>query len=108
MNPTALSAAFGVLLVLASAAFFFFGRRAGRTAERETQQLAKASAEQTAKRIVGEAEREAESMRKSAVISGKEELIKLRENWEVEARRRREEVEREEKRVQDREAVLDR
>ena len=108
MNTTALSAAFGVLLVLASAAFFFFGRRAGRTAERETQQLAKASAEQTAKRIVGEAEREAESMRKSAVISGKEELIKLRENWEVEARRRREEVEREEKRVQDREAVLDR
>ena len=44
MNTTALSAAFGVLLVLAAAAFFFFGRRAGRTAERETQQLAKASA----------------------------------------------------------------
>src|SRR6478672_6907368 len=102
MNSTALSAALGVLLVLASAAFFFFGRRAGRSAERETQLLAKATAEQTSQRIVGEAEREAESLRKSALISGKEELIKLRENWEVEARGRREEVEREEKRVQDR------
>jgi ribonucrease Y len=108
MNATALSAAFGVLLVLASAAFFFLGRRAGRTAERSAQSLAKATSEQTAKRIVGEAEREAESLKKSAVISGKEELIKLRENWEVEARRRREEVEREEKRVQDRETTLDR
>src|SRR6478736_2378546 len=108
MNSTALSAALGVLLVLASAAFFFFGRRAGRSAERETQLLAKATAEQTSQRIVGEAEREAESLRKSALISGKEELIKLRENWEVEARRRREEVEREEKRVQDRETMLDR
>jgi len=108
MNSTALSAALGVLVVLASAAFFFFGRRAGRSVERERQSLAKATAEQTAQRIVGEAEREAESLRKSALISGKEELIKLRENWEIEARRRREEVEREEKRVQDRETMLDR
>ena len=108
MDPTALSAALGVLLVIASAAFFFIGRRSGRIAERAAQSLAKATAEQTAQRIVGEAEREAESMRKSALISGKEELIKLRENWEVEARRRREEVEREEKRIQDRETTLDR
>ena len=108
MNATALSAVFGVLLVIASAAFFFLGRKTGRTAERAAQSLAKATAEETSKRIVGEAEREAESLRKSALISGKEELIKLRENWEVEARRRREEVEREEKRVQDRETTLDR
>jgi ribonuclease Y len=108
MDSTALSAALGVLLVIASVAFFIFGRRAGRSAEREAQSLSKSTAEQTATRIVGEAEREAESLRKSALISGKEELIKLRENWEVEARRRREEVEREEKRVQDREVQLDR
>ena len=85
MNPTALSAALGVLVVVASAAFFFFGKRTGRHTERAAQSLAKATAEQTAQRIVGEAEREAESMRKSALISGKEELIKLREDWEVEA-----------------------
>jgi ribonuclease Y len=108
MNATALSAVFGVLVILASAAFFFFGRNAGRTAERAAQSLSKSTSEQTAQRIVGEAEREAESLKKSALISGKEELIKLRENWEVEARRRREEVEREEKRIQDRETMLDR
>ena len=108
MDLTALSAALGALVVVASVAFFFFGRRTGQTAERAAQSVAKSTAEQTAKRIVGEAEREAESLKKSALISGKEELIKLRENWEVEARRRREEVEREEKRVQDREVVLDR
>src|SRR5687768_7690048 len=108
MSVTALSAVFGVLLIIASAAFFFFGRQAGRAAERAAQSLAKSTAEQTAQRIVGEAERESESLRKSALISGKEELIKLREAWEVEARRRREEVEREEKRVQERDVVLDR
>jgi ribonuclease Y len=108
MNATALSAVLGALVVVASAAFFFFGRKAGRTAERANQSLAKSTAEQTAQRIVGEAERDAESLKKSALISGKEEIIKLRENWEVEARRRREEVEREEKRVQDRETTLDR
>ena len=108
MNVTALSAALGVLVVVASVAFFFIGRRTGQSAERAAQSAAKATADQTAKRIVGEAEREAESLKKSALISGKEELIRLRENWEVEARRRREEVEREEKRVQDREVVLDR
>jgi ribonuclease Y len=108
MNATALSAALGVLVVIASVAFFFFGRRSGQSAERSAQSAAKSTAEQTAKRIVGEAERDAESLKKSALISGKEEVIKLRENWEVEARRRREEVEREEKRVQDRETTLDR
>ena len=108
MDPTALSAALGVLLVIASAAFFIFGKRAGQSAERAAQAAAKSTAEETAKRIVAEAEREAGALRKSAVISGKEELIKLREEWEIEARRRREEVEREEKRVQDRETLLDR
>ena len=42
------------------------------------------------------------------MLAGKEELIKVREAWEVEARRRREEVEREERRVQERETQLDR
>ena len=44
---------------------------------------------------------EAERLRKTAVLSGKEELIRLREEWEVEVRGRREEVEREERRVAD-------
>jgi ribonuclease Y len=107
MNQTTLVAALGVLVVVAAAAFFFFGRTTGRTAAVEEQRRAKATAEETAKRVLGEAEREAESLRKNAVLSGKEELMKARESWESEARRRREEVEREERRIQEREAVLD-
>src|SRR5688500_258491 len=108
MTFTLIDAALGALVVLASVAFFFFGRQRGRNGERALQAQSKATAEETSKRILGEAEREADNLRKSAVVSGKEELIKLREEWELEARRRREEGEREEKRVQERDSVLDR
>jgi ribonuclease Y len=93
--------------VLASAASFILGRRTGAGAEVARQKAAKATAEETGKRIVGEAERDAESLRKSAVVSGKEEVIRQREAWEVEVRHRREEVEREERRVEERQAQLD-
>jgi len=107
MDVIAIAAALGVFVV-ASPAFFIFGRNAGRRTERERQAAAKATAEETSKRIVSEAEREAENLRKSAVVTGKEELIKLRETFEVEVRGRREEVEREERRISEREGVLDR
>ena len=42
--------------------------------------------------------RDAESLRKSAVLTGKEEMIRLREEWELEVRKRREEIEGEETR----------
>jgi len=109
MTNTASLAAAGILLFLiAGAVFFFLGRKLGRSAELKRQQAAQATAEESAKRIIGEAQREAESVRKTAVLSGKEELIKLREEWEVEVRGRREEVEREERRVDDREGQLNR
>lgn len=106
MDQTLL-AALGALAVVASVAFFVVGRSAGRRAAIAEQARAKATAEETGKRIIGEAEREADSLRKNAVLSGKEELMKAREAWEGEARHRREEVEREERRVQDRENQLD-
>jgi ribonuclease Y len=107
MNVTVLYAVLGVL-VIALPALFIFGRRAGAKTELDRQTAAKATAEESAKRIIGEAERDAENLRKSAIVSGKEELIKLRENFELEVRGRREEVEREERRVSERENVLDR
>jgi ribonuclease Y len=107
-NTAWFSAAGIVLFVIASAVFFYIGRRIGRSAELRRQEQAHATAEQTVKRLVGEAEREAESLRKSAVLSGKEELIRLREEWEVEVRGRREEVEKEERRVIEREGQLNR
>src|SRR4029079_12608742 len=109
MTNTALLAAAGILLfVIAGAVFFIVGTRRGRGIELKRQQEAKATAEETAKKILGDAQREAESARKTAVLTGKEELIKLREEWEVEARGRREEVEREERRVEDKESQLNR
>jgi ribonuclease Y len=108
MTDTAIYAALGVLVIIASAAFFFVGRATGRTAERKAAAVARAGAEDAAKRIVDEARREADTLRKSAVVAGKEETIKLRESWEGEAARRREEIERAERRVQERETALDR
>jgi ribonuclease Y len=58
--------------------------------------------------LVGEAEREAETLRKGAVVAGKEEVIRLREAFEGETRSRRDEIEREERRLADRETTLDR
>ena len=111
MNQMAFVAVLGVL-VIALPAIFFLGRRAGVTqgqqAELERQRAAKASSDELAKRIVEEAEREAETLRKTAVLSGKEELIKLREAAELELRARRSSVEAEERRVGERESALER
>src|SRR5438105_12834857 len=107
MNVTALIAALGVA-VLALPALFFVGRRSGAASEIRRQAAAKATADEIAKRIVSDAERESENLRKSAVVTGKEELIKLRETFESEVRGRRSEVEREEKRIAEREGTLDR
>jgi ribonuclease Y len=108
MTVTVTTAALGVLVVVAAAVFFFLGRHGGRGAEARRQAAAKAGGEDAARRIVAEAERDAESLRKTAVLTGKEELIKAREEWEGEARRRRDEIEREDKRLQERESALDR
>src|SRR3712207_1280541 len=107
MDATALVAALGVL-ILAAPTFFVIGRRTGTGAELRRQAAARATAEETSRRIVGDAEREAETLRKSAIVSGKEELIGLREQFEIEVRSRREEVERDERRLAERDASLDR
>ena len=108
MTETTLIAALGVVVVIAAAAAFILGRMRGRATERAAEATARASAEATARRIVDEAQREAETLRKSAVLAGKEESIRLRESWEADAAKRREELERAERRVQDRETNLDR
>ena len=101
-------AAFGVALVVAAALAWVLGTRAGRAAEVARLAAARGTAEETARRIVGDAEREAETLRKTAVLAGKEELIKLREGWEAESRKRRDEIDREERRLQEKETGLDR
>lgn len=108
MGEFPLAALIGALGVIAAVLGFVFGRKSGRQAEIVAQQRAKATAEETATRILEEAGREAENIRKGAVVSGREELLQLREAQEQEVRQRRLDVEREEKRVVEREAQLDR
>ena len=108
MDTNLLAPLVGGAGLLVSVATFMVGRRGGTQAEIKRQQDANTTAEQTAKRLIGEATREAEALRKSAVLTGKEEALKQREHWEKEARGRREEVEREERRVLDKESALDR
>ena len=108
MGDLPLAALVGALGVLSAVIAFVLGRKSGRQVEIAEQQRAKATAEDTAGRILDEAKREAETLRKGAVVSGKEEVLQLREAQEVEVRQRRGEVEKEEKRVMEREAQLDR
>ena len=108
MSLTLLTAALVTLTIVAAAVSFFIGRSIGSKGEVARQALAKATAEETARRILGDAEREAESSRKGAVLAGKEEVMRLREAFEQDARGRRVEIEAEEKRLQEKDTVLDR
>ncbi|GDX87659.1 ribonuclease Y [Gemmatimonadota bacterium] len=94
--------------VAGSTVAFVMGRKTGRDAELRARESAHDTAEDLAKRILGDAGRDAEGLRKQAILAGKEEAMRAREEWEADARRRREEIEREEKRLQERENVLDR
>lgn len=109
MDFTAILAAGAILVLVAGCGLFFvIGRRAGTRLEADRQRAAGASAEQTAKRILGDAERDAQALRKTAVLEGKEELIRLREEWEAEARKRREDIEGDERRLQERTGTIER
>ena len=57
---------------------FIVGQQTGRGSERRRQVTAGQTAEALSARIVAEGEREAEALRKSAVLAGREELMKLR------------------------------
>jgi ribonuclease Y len=98
-----LMAVFGAAVV-AGAVFYVFGRRV----ERRIADAAGKSAEQQSQRILAEAGRDAEATRAQAVLAGKEEVIKLREEWDAEEKRRREELDRLQERVSERETLIDR
>ncbi|WP_242854404.1 ribonuclease Y [Oxobacter pfennigii] len=66
------------------------------------------NAEEVAKRIVSEAEKDAESKKREAVLEAKEEVHKLRSELDKETRERRAELQRMERRLLGREETLDR
>jgi ribonuclease Y len=89
-------------VVLAGAAFYL-----GRRAERRLAEAAGHAAAQQSERLRADAKREAETVKAQAILAGKEDVIRAREEWEKEERGRREEVARLERRLEERETLLD-
>jgi ribonucrease Y len=94
--------------LLAAIVAFVTGRKAGTSGEVQRQQAARQSAEQERTRILGEAERQAETLRKDAVLAGREEAMKQRESIESDVRKRRDELQAEERRIGERDTNLER
>ncbi|MFB3069943.1 MAG: Rnase Y domain-containing protein, partial [Gemmatimonadales bacterium] len=90
-------------VVLAGAAFYMFGRRI----ERRLGEAAGKSVEQQAQRLLENAQRGADAAKAEAILAGKEEVIVARQEWERDEKRRREEISRIERRVDERETHLD-
>jgi ribonuclease Y len=95
-------------MVVAGTAFFIVGRAMGRRLERRVADAAGRTAREQAEKVLAEARRDAETARHEAVVAAKEEIIKARETWEQEAHRRREEIDRHERRLEERETLIDR
>jgi ribonuclease Y len=98
-----LPAALG-LAVVAGAVSLFMGRRM----ERKRAEADGRSGAQLAERHLAEARRAAETERAQLILTGKEELIRAREAWEQETAGRREEIERVERRLDERTGLVDR
>jgi ribonucrease Y len=93
-----------VAALVAGVAAFFAGWRFHHGRLR----AARATAEDEAARIVGAGREEAERLRKQEVLAGKEEALRAREEWERDEARRRDDIERLERRLLERQEVLDR
>ena len=98
----ALAAAVG--LVLGGIVAFFLARRR----ERAHRELEKAEARDEASRILKRANDEADTALRAGELAGREEGFRLREAWEKEETRRREDLERAEHRNEERSVGLDR
>ena len=76
--------------------------------ERSRQKKAVAAAADEASRILGRARDEADNLRTSRVLEGKEEVVRLREAWEQEESKHRKEVEKAEERLAERSSSMER
>ncbi|MGD8698446.1 MAG: ribonuclease Y [Gemmatimonadales bacterium] len=65
-------------------------------------------ARQEAARIVENASADADALKRSAELEAKEEVLRVKDEWEKELSKRRGEIERTERRLDDRESLLDR
>lgn len=100
-----------LVIALAAAVGLILGALGGslwsRNRERARRELERAQGQDEASRILKRAEEESENLRKAGELAGREEGFKLREAWEREETRRREEIERAERRAEERSDALD-
>jgi ribonuclease Y len=89
--------------MVAGAVSFFLGKRA----ERRIAEAAGRSAKKQADSVLSDARRAAETAKSEAILAGREEVIKAREDWEAEEKQRRNEIARVERRLEERETLLD-
>ncbi|MFO8173390.1 MAG: ribonuclease Y [Longimicrobiales bacterium] len=97
-----------VTLAVLAAVFAVAGFLLGQGRERARQRREREAARDEASLILRRAGEEAENLRETALIQGKEDAFRLRESWEKEETRRREEIERVERRLDERSEFLDR
>ncbi|MDZ7779619.1 MAG: ribonuclease Y [Gemmatimonadota bacterium] len=99
-------------LIMAAAAGIVLGVLVGfvvtRSRERSARELEKSRGQDEASRILAQAREEAEKARKAGELEGREAGVRMREAWEQEEARRREEVERAERRAEERADSLER
>jgi len=101
-TPPLVMAAAGLVL---GALIGFVIARSRAAARRE---LEKKAGQDEASRILARAEQEAENARRAGELAGREEGFRLREAWDKEEARRREEIERAERRAEERSDAFDR
>lgn len=95
------------LIAVAAAVLAAVGLLAGRFVERRRQENERGPAREEAERLLSASRQEAENARKSEILAGKEAAFQAKEEWEREELRRRDEVERSERRLEERGAALD-
>ncbi|MBT8405491.1 MAG: ribonuclease Y [Gemmatimonadetes bacterium] len=104
MTPlVATAAVLGALFIGALVGFAAAGGRERRRREQEIE-----AATDDASRILARAREESQSALRAAELEGKDQVFRLREAWEKEEGRRREELERAERRAEERSDNLDR
>ena len=103
MDPLGLTLAAVVGLAIGALGGFLLAQ----SRERARRELDKAAAKDDASSILQRARDEAENLRRSGELQGKEEALRLRDAWDQEENKRREEAERLERRLVERSESLD-
>src|SRR5688572_12264774 len=103
MDPLVLTLAAVVGLAIGALGGFLLAQ----SRERVRREREKAAAKDEASSILQRAREEAENLKRTRELEGKEEAMRLRDAWEQEEARRREEMERLERRLVERSESLD-